>query len=98
MQLTKLFCRGCLPASLFLIPFLAGCDALPNVSISLGSQTPSSAATTWNTVAPGIEVRSETWKSPSTAGMGDTVSIVRFNLHHVKLSVDYQPNQPLSMQ
>jgi exopolysaccharide biosynthesis protein len=98
MRLTRLFWHGCLLYSLFLIPLLAGCDMLPSVSIGAGSPTATSTANTWNTVAPGVEVRNETWKSPSTAGVSDVVSIVRFNLHNVTLSIAYQPDQPLSMQ
>ena len=98
MRFIKLFWRGCALCGLLFIPFLAGCDTLPAVSISLNGQTPTSTTNAWHTAAPGIEVRSETWQSPTTATISDTVSIVRFNLHQVKLSVDYQPNQPLSMQ
>lgn len=98
MRLTKLFWHGCLLCGLFFILLLAGCDVVPTVSIGLNSQTPTKTANTWTTVAPGIEVRSEVWQSPSTPSISDTVSIARFNLHYVKLSVDYQPYQPLSMQ
>jgi len=40
-------------------------------------------------------VRYEDWKNPG--GDDDTVTIVRFDLHKVKLSVGYQPGQPLLM-
>jgi uncharacterized protein YigE (DUF2233 family) len=49
----------------------------------------------WNRVATGVEVRYEDWKIPG--GDDDTVTIVRFDLHKVKLSVGYQPGQPQSM-
>lgn len=98
MRLIPSFWRACLLFALFLVPLLAGCNALPSITIGTNPQTPISAAHSWNTVAPGVEVRSETWQSPSTAGLNDTVSIVRFNLQKVKLSVAYQPDQPLSMQ
>lgn len=98
MRLTQFLWRGCLLGFLFLIPLLAGCDALPNITISVGAQTPTPTVNTWHKAATGVEVRSEVWKSPSTTGVSDTVSIVRFDLHYVKLSVAYQPNQPLSMQ
>lgn len=81
-----------------LIPLLAGCDSLPTITVGLASQTPTSTVNTWNKVAPGVDVRSETWQSPSTAGVSDTVSIVRFDPHYVKVSVAYQPDKPLSMQ
>jgi exopolysaccharide biosynthesis protein len=99
MRLTKLVWNGCLLCCLsLLLLLLTGCNVLPNITIGVDAQTPTSAVNTWNTVAPGVEVRSEIWKSPTTATISDTVSIVRFNLHTVKLSVAYQPDQPLSMQ
>ncbi len=98
MRFIQFFWRACALFSLSFILLLAGCDGVPTITIALNGQTPTSTSNTWHTVAPGIEVRSETWKSPSTATISDTVSIVRFNLHHVTLSVDYQPDQPLSMQ
>src|SRR5258707_829121 len=98
MRLKRIFWHGCQLYSLFLLPLLAGCDMMPSVSFTTDTPTPASAANTWSTVAPGVEVRSETWKSPSTAGVSDTVSIARFNLQSVALSVAYQPTQPLSMQ
>jgi len=49
----------------------------------------------WNRVATGVEVRYEDWKIPG--GDDDTVTIVRFDLHKIKLSVGYQPGQPLLM-
>ncbi len=48
---------------------------------------------TWYPGAKGVEIRYEDWKSPSSNE--DTVTIVRFDLHHVKLSVAYQPDHPL---
>ena len=98
MQLMNVLRRGCLLCCLFFVIFLAGCDMLPQIAISVGDSTPTTSANSWHTVAPGVEVRSETWQSPTTATIVDTVSIVRFNLHNVKLSVAYQPDQPLSMQ
>jgi hypothetical protein len=98
MRLTNLLRHGCLLCCLTLILLLTACDALPTVSIGPTSQTPTPTINTWNKAAPGVEVRSETWKSPSNSLVSDTVSIARFDLHAVKLSVAYQPNQPLSMQ
>src|SRR5579883_2714651 len=97
MQLRKsFFWHVCLLCSLFLIPSLAACDGLPTISVGLAAQTPTPTINTWNQAAPGVEVRSEIWKSSD--GASDTVSIVRFNLRYVKLSVAYQPDQPLSME
>jgi uncharacterized protein YigE (DUF2233 family) len=82
---------------LLILP-LAGCDLLPTITIN-GTPTTSSSNSTqlnvWNKVAPGVEVRYEDWKNPG--GDGDTVTIVRFDIHKIKLSVGYQPGQPQSM-
>jgi exopolysaccharide biosynthesis protein len=75
---------------------LAGCDVLPSVSVNGTPVTSSSNGAqlnVWNKVAPGVEVRTEDWKIPG--GDEDTVTIVRFDLHKIKLSVGYQPQQPL---
>ncbi len=47
----------------------------------------------WNNAGPGVQVRYEDWKSPD--GDADTVTIVRFDLHHITLSVGYRPDQPM---
>jgi len=46
-------------------------------------------------VATGVEVRYEDWKIPGSDD--DTVTIVRFDIHKIKLSIGYQPKQPLLM-
>jgi exopolysaccharide biosynthesis protein len=97
MQLRKsFFWYACLLCSLCLISFLTACDGLPTISIGLAAQTPTPTTNTWKQAIPGVEVRNEIWKSSD--GASDTVSIVRFNLQYVKLSVAYQPDQPLSME
>ncbi len=77
---------------------LSGCDLLPSVTVN-GTPVTSPAngpqLNAWNKVASGVEVRHEDWKNPG--GGDDTVTIVRFDLHKVKLSVGYQPEQPLLM-
>lgn len=98
MQLMNSFRRLCLFCCLLVLPLLAGCDAMPNITIGLAAQTPTPSTNTWNKAAPGVETRQEIWKSPAGNGISDTVTIVRFDLHYVKLNVAYQPNQPLSMQ
>jgi uncharacterized protein YigE (DUF2233 family) len=88
-----------------LVCSLAACDLLPSTS---SSGTPTTTATTrqppeqstpqlntWYSGMPGVEVRYEDWKSPGNNE--DTVTIVRFDLRHITLSVAYQPTQPLSM-
>ena len=93
--------RLCLLLCLLAIPLFA-CGLLPTVTvngtpvISPSNGTPSgSQLKVWNRVAPGVEVRYEDWKNPG--GDDDTVTIVRFDLHKVKLNVGYQPQQPLMM-
>ena len=81
-----------------LIFSLSSCDLLPSVTVSITPSTSSSNGTqlnVWNRVATGVEVRYEDWKIPG--GDDDTVTIVRFDLHKIKLSVGYQPGQPLLM-
>jgi len=89
----------------FLVFFLVSCDLIPSVAvngtpvITTGNNTPDDAGTpqlnVWSKVATGVELRYEDWKSP--AGDDDTVTIVRFDVRHVRLSVGYQPAHPLYM-
>jgi uncharacterized protein YigE (DUF2233 family) len=78
---------------------LSACGLVPTVTINgtLGNSAPGSSSTpqfnVWSEVEPGVELRYEDWKSP--AGDDDTVTIVRFDLRHVRLSVGYQPTHPL---
>ena len=86
---------------------LVGCDLLPSTSsTSTPGATTTSTTTqptdqgtpqlnTWYGGTPGVEVRYEDWKSPGNNE--DTVTIVRFDLRHITLSVAYQPMQPLTM-
>jgi len=77
---------------------LAGCDIFPTVTVNITPATTSSNGTqlnVWNSVATGVEVRYEDWKIPG--GDDDTVTIVRFDTHKIKLSVGYQPGQPMAM-
>lgn len=98
MRRTRSLRNLCLLCCLFLLPLLTGCDALPTISFGQSAQTPTATTNAWNKAAPGVETRQETWKSPNRDGASDLVTIVRFDLHRVKLSVDYQPDKPLSMQ
>ncbi len=95
----------CLLPSL-LICSLAACD-LPTVtpggaptvsstSVTTGAQGPHPAQlNTWLPGGRGVEVRYEDWKSP--ANNEDIVTIVRFDLRYVRLSVGYQPDAPLPL-
>jgi uncharacterized protein YigE (DUF2233 family) len=88
-----------------LVCILASCDLAPSISINAtATASPTASApgdqgtpqlNAWYKGAPGIEVRYEDWKSPGDNE--DTVTIVRFDLRYVKLSVAYQPAQPLLM-
>jgi len=87
----------------FFVFFLVSCDLIPSVAvngtpiITTGNNTPDDASTpqlnVWSKVATGVELRYEDWKSPT--GDDDTVTIVRFDVRHVRLSVGYQPAHPL---
>jgi len=86
-----------------LVNALLACDVLPDKRISnLTTPVPDgysgsspSPINTWNQWAPGVEVRYEQWKSP--ANHEATVTIARFDLHHVHIGIGYQPDQPLSL-
>lgn len=71
---------------------------VPTISFGQGTQTPSSTTNVWSQAAPGVEMRRENWKSSDGSGASDLVTIARFDLHQIKLSVAYQPDHPLSMQ
>lgn len=98
MQLKTFSRRRYLLCCLLTFPLLAGCDILPSVSVSVNSQTPASTVNVWSTVTSGVQVRQEVWKAPDDPAVSDTVTIARFDLQNLKLTVAYQPDQPLSMQ
>ena len=86
----------CLLICLVLLPLVA--CGLPSVTVNGTPVTSSAQATAtalnvWNNAGTGVQVRYEDWKSPD--GDDDTVTIVRFDLHHITLRVGYQPNQPM---
>jgi uncharacterized protein YigE (DUF2233 family) len=90
------YIKLCILACLVLISLIA-CD-FPSVTVNSTPVTSSPQATgtalnVWNNAGTGVQVRYEDWKSP--AGNDDTVTIVRFDLRHITLSVGYQPNQPM---
>lgn len=87
IRLRLLFC-------LFILPLLTGCDGL----LSLNLTTPTPSTNVWNKATKGVETRQEVWKTSDGSSLGETVTIVRFDLRFVQLSVAYQPDQPLSMQ
>lgn len=103
MQL-KYSLKLCLLLSLMLY-LLVACSVAPGVTIG-GTPTTSSTSTTsgdsstpqinvWSKVATGVEIRYEHWKSQGNNE--DTVTIVRFDVRSIHLSVEYQPTEPLSM-
>jgi uncharacterized protein YigE (DUF2233 family) len=86
-----------------LVNVLLACNVLPGTPIS-NSTTPVLAGysgstppqiNTWSQWTPGVELRYERWKG--AGNNEDTVTIARFDLHHVHISVGYQPDQPLSL-
>jgi exopolysaccharide biosynthesis protein len=83
-----------------LAPILGGCDLLPSITVngtpitkSNNTSANSSTLNRWVTLAPGVALRTEEWQTP--AGDKDIATIVRFDPHHIKLSIGYQPAQPL---
>ncbi|GCF07780.1 phosphodiester glycosidase family protein [Dictyobacter arantiisoli] len=82
-----------------LVCALLACDVLPSITLNGTPVTSSSQSGTlnqWTTAQPGVELRSEHWKS--AGGNEDTVSIARFDLNKVHLSVGYQPDKPLALK
>jgi uncharacterized protein YigE (DUF2233 family) len=82
----------------FLIVPLSSCDILPSVTISITPAASSSKETqlnVWNKAATGVEVRNEDWKNAD--GDDETVTVVRFDTHKIRVSVGYQPGRPMSM-
>ena len=87
-----------------LVSVLPACNTLPDMHIArptssipigyAGSTPPQ--LNTWNQWAPGVELRYERWQG--THKNEDIVTIARFDLHHIHLSVGYQPNQPLPLR
>ena len=69
--------------------------ATPSSSDTSTNNSGTPTLNVWTQAAPGVEIRYEDWKSPGNNE--DTVTIVRFDLHHIHLSVAYQPSQPLTM-
>jgi len=82
-----------------LVNVLLACDASGKNSTTpapngySGSTPP--LMNTWNQWTPGVELRYEHWKS--AGNNEDTVTIARFDLHYVHISIGYQPDQPLSL-
>ncbi len=98
MRRTRSLRSVCWLCCLLLLFVLTGCGALPTITFGQGAQTSPTTTDAWSSAAPGVETRQENWKSPDGDGASDLVTIVRFDLHRVKLSVAYQPDHPLSMQ
>lgn len=87
-----------------LVNVLLACNALPDTLVPrhmpsipigyTGSTPPQLNA--WNQWAPGVEIRYEQWQGANKNE--DTVTIARFDLHHIHISIGYQPDQPLSLR
>ncbi|HLI05600.1 MAG TPA: phosphodiester glycosidase family protein [Ktedonobacteraceae bacterium] len=82
-----------------LLCILVGCNlTFENPSASSSSTTTGSAESplnTWIQAAPGVQLRYEQWTSPGDNE--DTVTIVRLDVRYIRLSVAYQPTNPLTM-
>ncbi len=80
-----------------LLLLLASCDLFPGDATgpTASQATPASTFNVWAQAAPGIQIRTEKWKSAS--GDEDIVTIARLDLSHVHISVGYQPDNPLTM-
>jgi exopolysaccharide biosynthesis protein len=77
---------------------LVACEGPPLTIGGTASPTPNDMPAnaqldTWYSVAKGVQVRYEDWKTGS--GTDDTVTIARFDPQDITLSVGYQPNTPL---
>ncbi|TMC20934.1 MAG: phosphodiester glycosidase family protein [Chloroflexi bacterium] len=74
---------------------LLSCDV---VTVATPDGTPSFNSqhlNTWLLQSSGIELRYEQWNSPEN--ISDIITIVRLDPKHIHLSVDYHPDQPLTM-
>src|SRR5947209_7022483 len=92
------YIKLCLLVCLVLLPFVA-CGP-PSITVNgtpvtSPAQATATALNVWNNAGTGVQVRYEDWKSPN--GDDDTVTIVRFDLHHITLSVGYRPDQPMGL-
>lgn len=92
------YIKLCLLLCILLLSLLAcnvslspSANGTPGNSANNASGTPT--LNVWSKGGSGVEVRYEDWKSPS--GAEDVVTIVRFDLHQINLSIGYQPTQPL---
>jgi len=82
----------------FVACLLMACDVLPSITINQTPVIPGQATpqlNMWFQASSGVQIRYEDWKDND--GDEDTVTITRFDLQDVTLSVAYQPNQPLSL-
>ncbi|GCE19894.1 phosphodiester glycosidase family protein [Dictyobacter kobayashii] len=85
-----------------LVCSLLACDVVPSITFNGTPVTAPSKAggsdtlNTWTQTQPGVELRRELWKS--AGGNEDTVTITRFDLHKVHISIGYQPDKPLQLK
>jgi len=83
---------------IFILCSLMACDIVPSVTVNQTPVIPGQAKpqlNTWYQGGNGVQIRYEDWKDND--GDADTVTIARFDLQDVALSVAYQPDQPLAM-
>lgn len=90
----------CLLLCILIAPLLACNISVGNVNNASGTPTtPAGQSGTqfnvWQRVSSGIELRYEDWKSPGDNE--DTMTILRFDVSKVHLSVGYQPSNPMTV-
>ena len=93
LKLGLLLCILLFPLIACSVSFSPSANSTPGTSTSNASGTPT--LNVWSKGGTGVEIRYEDWKSLS--GAEDIVTIMRFDLHQINLSIGYQPTQPLLM-
>jgi len=100
MLLSKHALKLCFILCILIAPLLACSISVGNLGSTSGTSTPTAGQNgqqlnVWQKVSSGIELRYEDWKSPGNNE--DTMTILRFDLSKVHLSVGYQPSNPMSV-
>ena len=99
-MLSKHSLKLCFILCILVAPLLACSISVGNLGSTPDSTTPTASQNgqqlnVWQKVSSGIELRYEDWKSPGNNE--DTMTILRFDLSKVHLSVGYQPSNPMSV-
>ncbi len=99
-MLSKHTLKLCFIICILVMPLVACTISVGNLGSTSGTSTPTAGSNSqqlnvWQKVSSGIELRYEDWKSPGDNE--DTMTILRFDLSKVHLSIGYQPSNPLSV-